>query len=307
VKVAWLIPFQYLFVSRFGASLVAAHRGRFPGTPGFALRVWSILGRPFVWCAFRIVEGLFALQFWLPKHLKPKADIVDDFYGYAQVHNYDLRDKRLAGQIEVRNGQVQSFAEKGVVLTDDSFVPCDVVLFGTGFKRCELRMFDDRTRDALGIEDDGLYLYRHIFPVRVPGLAFVGSTATILNTTTWSLMAEYISRYLSGLVQLPAEAEMEAEVQRMKEWKRSWMPPTASRASLILLHQTSYHDQLLRDMHEEHRRKWPNMIAELLWPYHPTDYCGIIGRPLEVLQKVHAAALYGTDIQTRTPAASAPL
>ena len=80
------------------------------------------------------------------------------------------------------------------------------------------------------------------------------------------------------------------------------MPATASRASLILLHQTSYHDQLLRDMDEEHRRKWPNMFAELLWPYHPTDYCGIIGRPLQ-----EAAAARGSSGGTPAAASSLPV
>jgi hypothetical protein len=59
---------------------------------------------------------------------------------------------------------------------------------------------------------------------------------------------------------------------------RSWMPETTSRASLVLLHQTHYHDSLLRDMCIAHRRKGPNWVAELFAPYQGGDYDGIFGQ-----------------------------
>jgi hypothetical protein len=43
-------------------------------------------------------------------------------------------------------------------------------------------------RGALGVCDDGLYLYRHVLPARVPRLAFVGSEcASISNIVTYGL------------------------------------------------------------------------------------------------------------------------
>lgn len=56
------------------------------------------------------------------------------------------------------------------------------------------------------------------------------------------------------------------------------MPDTPSRASLILLHQTHYHDSLLKDMSIPHRRKGSNYIAELFLPYEGGDYDGIFNR-----------------------------
>ena len=56
------------------------------------------------------------------------------------------------------------------------------------------------------------------------------------------------------------------------------MPDTPSRASLILLHQTHYHDSLLKDMSIPHRRKGYNYIAELFLPYEGGDYDGIFHR-----------------------------
>ena len=53
------------------------------------------------------------------------------------------------------------------------------------------------------------------------------------------------------------------------------MPETSKRGMLVLLHQTHYHDQLLRDMGEKPHRK--GGIAEFVMPYESADYNGIMG------------------------------
>lgn len=53
------------------------------------------------------------------------------------------------------------------------------------------------------------------------------------------------------------------------------MSETSSRASLVLLHQTHYHDSLLQDMKQPHRRKGSNVMAELFMPYQAGDYDNI--------------------------------
>jgi len=37
-------------------------------------------------------------------------------------------------------------------------------------------------------------------------------------------------------------------VEAVKAWKRTWMPDTPSRASLVLLYQCHFHNRLLADM-----------------------------------------------------------
>lgn len=94
------------------------------------------------------------------------------------------------------------------------------------------------------------------------------------RSLTHALHAEYITRVLAGDLSLPSSADMANEVAVMKAWKRSWMPETSSRAALVLLHQTHYHDQLLYDMGIPPGRK--NCVAELVMPYQPADYDGEI-------------------------------
>ena len=100
---------------------------------------------------------------------------------------------------------------------------------------------------------------------------------TISNVITHGLQAEWLARLLAGLHALPPREAMARAVSEHAAWARSWMPATPSRASLVLLHQTHYHDALLRDMGVPHRRKG-NPLAELFMPYRPRDYDGIVGK-----------------------------
>jgi dimethylaniline monooxygenase (N-oxide forming) len=93
-KIAGLIPFQYIFLSRFGTALVSAHRGVYPAEgSGVAVSMFRKFGWPIVGGAFYAVEALFRLQLGLFGDRSPKTDIVEDFYGEIrclQVLSHDL-------------------------------------------------------------------------------------------------------------------------------------------------------------------------------------------------------------------------
>ena len=71
-------------------------------------------------------------------------------------------------------GEVNRFVRNGVILQDNSFLPADVVLYCTGYEKT-YDYFDGEMRSRLGLQKDGLYLYRNCLPPGVPQLAFVGS------------------------------------------------------------------------------------------------------------------------------------
>ena len=161
--------------------------------------------------------------------------------------------------------------DKTITLKSGQTIPCDVLILGTGFCK-NYDIFDTTIQKALDIQSDGLYLYRHMIAPEVSDLAFCGSEiATISNIATYAIQAEWIKKVLSDDVQLPSVDTMLKEVNEMKAWKRSWMPETAARASLVLLHQIHYHDSLLRDMKINHKRK-KFILSEMFMPYMPTDY-----------------------------------
>lgn len=69
---------------------------------------------------------------------------------------------------------------------------------------CAGRFLSGEIRGQLGIQEDGLYLYRNILPPRFQGLAFVGAeVATFNNILTGGLQAQWLKRALLGKVKVP--------------------------------------------------------------------------------------------------------
>lgn len=280
--IAGLIPFQYVFLSRFGQALVSWYKGAWPAGASCYCNICAWMLFPIMWLAFRLVELIFALQRWCFGQYWPSLDVVADFYGYAHVTDLEYVRKRQAGELKAVRGEVARIqhgsSSREVVLTSGESIEADLIICATGFQKT-YDYLPAATKAELRPEEDGLYLYRHMLPpaVRKLRLAFCGSeVASISNIMTHGLHAEYLCRVMKNLLPLPTEEVMKEEVETMKAWKRHWMPQTGSRASLVLLHQTHYHDQLLRDMGESPGRKcW--FLSELFCPYEPMDYNGIIG------------------------------
>jgi len=274
--IAGLIPFQYIFLSRFGQALVTWYKGAWPAGAPCIHTCLSYLLFPLMWVAFRIVEFLFKIQRGQWGSYAPKLDVVADFYGYAHVLDTTFVSKWRQGKLQGKKGTVKRLVKGGAETEEGEVIQADVVVCATGWKKT-YDYLPRKVQDALQVESDGLYLHRHVIPAKIRdiSLAFCGSeVATISNIMTHGLHAEYICQVLTGKMALPSETDMSSEVDKMRAWKRSWMPDTSSRASLVLLHQIHYHDQLLRDMGVSPSRKC--CLSELFCPYQPTDYNGIM-------------------------------
>lgn len=274
-NIAGLIPFKYVFLSRFGQALVSWYKGAFPTAPASVHAAHAAL-KPIMGPVFGIVEALFAFQLGLNgPRAPPSRDVVTDFYGYANVLSSDLQDTIKAGGIQYKPGKVAKLEKDAVVLEDGTRVPADLIVCGTGFQK-SYEWLAPEVRAKLGAGKDGVYLYRNIVHPDTPDLAFIGSEiATISNISTYGIQAKWLAGVLTGTLPLPSSSAMREAVARQAAWARAWMPETGSRASLVLLHQTHYHDSLLKDMGVPHRRKGANLLAELFMPYQPRDYAGI--------------------------------
>jgi len=276
--IAGFIPFQFIFLSRFGQALVSWYKGPWPvGAPCY-FNLLRCLLFPIMWVAFRLVELIIAIQHCMFFEHLPPYDVVKDFYGHAHILNREFFRLRGAGSLISKQGEIAKLENGKVILKSGESIDADLVICATGFEKT-YDYLPSEVQKQLMLEADGLYLYHHCIPagVRKLNLAFCGSeVASISNIMTHGIHAEYICRIFKGLVQLPSDEEMNAECKTMMDWKRGWMPETSARANLVLLHQIHYHDQLLREMGENPSRKgW--LLPELFCPYMPSDYDGIIG------------------------------
>lgn len=198
--------------------------------------------------------------------LKPEVGILEDQYVGGVLNRRKFYNIIRSGKIKAikgmshesshRRGQpvltitgnVDRFTTDGVVLTDGRALgPFDVIVAATGYE-ADYSYLDETTRQALDVEDDGLWLFRHILPPAVNNLAFVGSEHhTFQNIVSSGVQAEWLARALAGHIELPSREEQELDVAATKEWKRSWMPFSTKRAAALQLHQVHYQDQLLKD------------------------------------------------------------
>jgi dimethylaniline monooxygenase (N-oxide forming) len=276
-KIADLIPFQYVFLSRLGQNLVLGLTGPLPGCSPSHSSVWHSVGKFIMPPIFKVVELLFAAQFRnLTGPTSPflKVGVVEDFYGYAQVLDYSLRDKVKAGEVNWKVGAIDSLQSDGAVLKDGEKVEADTIICGTGFQK-DYSIFDDATQEKLNVEADGLWLYNHTIPTNVDNLAFVGSElAVISNISGYGLQAGWLSKFWTGEINANKD-DMESEIKDTKAWKRKWMPATPSRSSLVLLHQIHFYDRLLRDMGHKVGRK-SNILSEWFMPYESRDFDGVL-------------------------------
>merc|ERR1711977_743408 len=117
------------------------------------------------------------------------------------------------------------------VLDDGSEMSVDLVIFGTGFTKSYAYLEPEMVQ-RLNRQNDGLYLYRNIFPTQVPDLCFIGAeTSTFNNILTQGLQALWLRRVLTGEVVLPSMSAMMQAINADQMWKRSWMPAKGDRAS----------------------------------------------------------------------------
>ena len=70
----------------------------------------------------------------------------------------------------------------------------------------------------LGIQKDGLYLYRNILAPKVPGLGFVGSeVSTFNNVLTSGLQAEWLGHVLAEEMAVPSPDVMQEDIRQQQQ------------------------------------------------------------------------------------------
>ena len=144
--------------------------------------VWWIhcLLTPLKWLVWRLVELIFAWQFRLEGEMRPTTRIEIDVFTGGQILTYEARDMIRSGALTARKGAIARYTSDGVELaTEGRSIGADLVVYGTGFVKC-YDYLDADVQAKLQLRRDGLYLYRSLLPVSVPGIAFLGSEVSTL-------------------------------------------------------------------------------------------------------------------------------
>lgn len=111
------------------------------------------------------------------------------------------------GRITAHRTEIAHFTRDGIVLGDGDTLTVDCVVFGTGWKS-EHGFLPDAAAEALGADEDGFYLYRHMLHPDLPKLVFVGRASTFASVLTYSLQARWLAEAIAGQFALPGRDAM---------------------------------------------------------------------------------------------------
>lgn len=286
-NLAGILPFKWGMLNRLTSTIVPLHLH-----PSRVERHVNGIGRPLVWFYWRLVEALVFFQcrlgsrFGTRESLYPGDPVEVDTFGEALMlcppeFYRSVRRKRITTHCT----EIANYTASGIVLKNGRPLEVDVVVLGTGW-RSDYGFLPQSTRDAIGLADDGLYLFRQILHPAAPNLAFVGNATTISSLLTYFLQARWLADLIAGHHKLPDRQPMLDEIEAMKTWKRKWMPFSAARGARLMLHMQHYHDELLSDFGANPLRKRGVLapLKELIAPYEPSDYSTIVSGEWEKLE-----------------------
>lgn len=116
---------------------------------------------------------------------------------------------------------VAELAPHTAVFADGSQVTADAVLCCTGYQM----EYPFLSPSLLEIKQGRIDLYQHIFPPRLPNLAFVGLvTVAGSHPPVAEMQARWVAQVFAGIRALPSVGAMEADIQRQRAHPRSQNP-----------------------------------------------------------------------------------
>lgn len=242
-----LVHLKYAFICRFGSAMLP----RYYFDDSFLSKLVHCLLAPLKFVFWRMIELVFICQQRLPSNMIPRLGTINEEIFAATalaVTDEDLQPYRT-GDVGQRVASIDKLEPQKVVLSDGGTLPCDVLVLGTGWKT-GLGLLDEETvKPLLDLEDDGIWLYRHVTPPNAKGLAFVGSNAsTFTNPCTAYIQACWLGDLLAGYRDWPSQEAMIENANDEKACKRLLYPAGHQRGAAIFGNLVHYHDLLVRDM-----------------------------------------------------------
>ena len=268
-KLLGVIPCKFFLLTRLGEGLF---RHRKPlGFERF-LHGW---GSPLRNTLISILRSLTVHQFRL-KALRLIPDgafediarstvslTTDNFFEYVESGDIKvLRDQRVH-RYGIKNDEV------GVYLGDETFLPADTVIFGTGWRQ-EVNFLEPTIREQVLDEEGNFLLYNCVLPLNVQGLAFCGYNSSFFSPLSAEIAALWIATYLDGGLGLPSPEVMEELTRSRLAWMAERTDGRHAKGTNIIPFSMRQIDDLLADMGL--RISMLQRLREWIRPVRPGDY-----------------------------------
>jgi cation diffusion facilitator CzcD-associated flavoprotein CzcO len=256
------INVKYIILSRFGEALIK------PEQHNFTERLIYKTGLAKTMLAG--MEKYISRQQKLKETgLHPTASIKDQAFGEVTLETPRFFERVHQGRIIAKQTELASLQGKQITLTNGEQLECDMIVFATGFRQTIPFLPGHFIKNL--IDGQGNYhLYRHILPIGVPALAFVGYNTSIQSPISAEFGALWLCEYLKGRVTVPPQQQMREATEAFLKW-RSQFRLKGSSSGLSTMPGTIHHvDMLLKDM----RAPMPffSLIPDWLLTINPSRY-----------------------------------
>jgi cation diffusion facilitator CzcD-associated flavoprotein CzcO len=209
------------------------------------------------------------------KVIQPKHKILMDFRSSGALGPENYYPLVADGRILPYHTEVSGFSRDAIRLNSGEEIPCDIVVFSTGYLTPTFPFLPAKYRSLLEAEKDGVQLYRHLIHPRIPRLAFAGFNHGYMHVPTVEIGTQWLCAYLRGDLELPSVEEMEKSIEHIRSWKRANIRFENARMCAVSTRFQQYMDILLKELGVSPYRKLPNIFAEIFSRYEASDYRGV--------------------------------
>lgn len=211
----------------------------------------------------------------------PKSRFTADLRSATALAPARYYEQVAHGQITAVRGEVASFCEGGLLLSNGKKVEADLVCLCCGNAAPTYSYLPERERGLLEGQKGGPALYRHLIHPQIPELGFAGYNHGFLHIALCEMGSLWTVAAHRGDLKLPSEAEMLESAERVAAWKSEHSAFEATGNMSVNTRSQQHLDILLQDLGISQWRKFPNLLAEFFARYDPTDYCGVVEEYLE--------------------------
>ncbi|MES2776833.1 MAG: NAD(P)/FAD-dependent oxidoreductase [Bacteroidota bacterium] len=234
------INMKYIILSRFGEALIKPEQHNFM--------------ERFIYKIGLAKAMLTGMEKYISKRQKlretglhPTASIKDQAFGEVTLETPDFFERVQQGKIIAKKTEIVSLQGKQLTLANGQQIECDLLVFATGFKQ-SIPFLPNHFLSEFTDPQGNYLLYRHILPVGVPALAFVGYNTSIQCPISSEFGALWVCEYLKGRIAKPSPAQMKEATTAFIKWRSQFRPNGSSRG-LSTMPGTIHHvDLLLKDM-----------------------------------------------------------
>ncbi len=233
-------------------------------------RVVAAIFKPLVWANFRGLETMLKTQLGLKKYgMVPKVPIEKDVSCSVPIVTPGLFEALKAGKIKNIEGTFDRYDGKTIHMTGGEKVEADVSILAVGWK-LGVPYLPQEHQSKL-IEKDGQYrVYRLAVNPDLPDMGFVGFNSSFCTVLSAEMIANWLVRFMDGqLADQPSEAQMNANIEMMLNWKRNERPAAQIYGGLCSApFHFKHFDELLADMGAKKRKRGNPLAEQFSYPNH---------------------------------------